>query len=141
MPKFSRDFGSPAAIERQVEFKVYGQRFECVGDITAGDMEDYLACIRLTTATDDDGEPYMYVPMPDQLRFIDACLVDDETRERWRALRHDKSKAVSTDTVNGIKDYLIETYSERNPTDELPDSSDGSSANGTTSAESVGPQA
>lgn len=138
MPKFSRDFGSPERIEREVEFKLNGKVFHCVGDITAGILENYLGAIRDSDQRNEDGDVLSFVPYVDQLALIDACLIDDESREAFRAMRHDRKVFVSTDTVNEIKDYLIETYSERNPTNEPLPGSSGSSESGTTSQESVG---
>lgn len=133
MPKFSRDFGSPAPIEREVEFKLHGQTFKCVGDITAGVFEDYLGSMR--ESTQPDGASFLFVPLSDQITFIDSCIVDDETRDLFHKIRH--AQHVPTDVLNDIKEYLIETYSER-PTAEPSPSTDGSAANGSTSPASAG---
>lgn len=136
MPKFSRDFGSPQMIEREVEFRLFGHAFECVSDISAGVLEDYFGAFQNSSEPNPEtGDFYLFVPMNDEIRFIASCLTSDEDREIFKKIRHERY--VSPNLIVDIKQYLFGIYTDR-PTTEPSPNVDGSAPNGNTSPASAG---
>lgn len=107
----SRDFGNPAEEEagdaesvEPVSFKLAGEWFECYSDIGG------YTLLELTDKLTDSDNAVRGI-----LDFFDEVLIDDDNKERFRALAKDPKKKIRIETLTDIVSYVLEEYSDRDP--------------------------
>lgn len=95
-------------------FSLRGEKFECVPMVAAADLFDLGA------------RGLAAIP---SRAFIDACLVDNDTRDRFAELLADRSDPVEIDELAAVAGWLVEVYVGR-PILRSDDSSAGPSPGG-----------
>jgi hypothetical protein len=126
MTVFTRDFGIEQPPQREVSFTLAGEPFECKPDIYISVIERYNAA--LTPGPDPNT---VQIPLSATIGYIEDSLRNGDEIERFRKLR--TTVYITSEQLQGIREFLLETYSGVGPTNALAPSSVGPPVSGPTS--------
>jgi hypothetical protein len=128
MTTYRRDFTVAATPAREVIFTLNGVEFVCLPDCSMDAMELYRS--RWVVQADDPTR--VGIPLNVAIDFIEAALIDDESRELFRKTRGSLDLNAGSEAIHAIREYLVECYSEVGPTTGPPPSSAGPPVSGPT---------
>lgn len=131
MTTFSKDFGQASEPVREVKFGLAGEWFDCKPDIYISVVEKYNA--QLTPGPDPNT---VGIPLSATITYIEDALRNDDEVERFRKVRN--SAYVTSEQLQAIREFLMESYSGVGPTTEQRLSSAGPPVSGPTSTADSG---